>query len=641
MSDFEHQLGLPSTSFTDHVGIPTIQYYSSADTNTGLRSPDDAFINIPHMHAGRDKYGAQDIKFRRLLHMTMQMTFVITQIAMDTIELLPESNTPPPTRLELCETIIASLNNLLNNTINGRVFMSRFKAAKRDAKQWLSGDEWRLVSEDVRPVLGISGGQRLAGLGKAVGEPDSLERRRDLNSLWETNFPDLHLIVPRDESRREEWMELFLPLQEGQFYFLAVLSRLPVDEHQKALLKTLRPDWQGDDSWMANANDRTSVVLKSGLWAHKTRGFNRQGRLMRPSATHPDIWRPAKDMQGSPIGISVSKGKFVVRWLQPDGSKVSLRLNAAFAIPARSEETRALSFTKDGLDIIDADGTPIRSTAKGKNPPLALASIPRTRFLSTEPKQLLIDLWKAVLACRGIDTGEADIVGKDWPKGKGVDRIPRHAKAEKPRQNRPPEELDANYLLDCFLSERFPEGGLFRTAPSTRPGKDDSTEDLQAFVAFIKQPEYRKHPYTDSWLADLDRPTPMVAVLESNLQVLRSMRSERDRAWSSTETKFLLGPPGTATAWANTQPSKGSEYLPATRRGPRGGRGHGRGSSISGGAPLVRKRKTVLVGEDDDDVEAGDPAEVEFDDGMSIQPRKQMKSAKPLPSKQFAMEYEE
>jgi hypothetical protein len=58
------------------------------------------------------------------------------------------------------------------------------------------------------------------------------------------------------------------------------------------------------------------------------------------------------------------------------------------------------------------------------------------------------------------------------------------AREEKPRQNRPPQPFDANHPLDQFLNGRFPEGGRFRTAQKDRV--QSSTEDLQAFVQFLK-----------------------------------------------------------------------------------------------------------------------------------------------------------
>lgn len=36
----------------------------------------------------------------------------------------------------------------------------------------------------------------------------------------------------------------------------------------------------------------------------------------------------------------------------------------------------------------------------------------------------------------------------------------------------------------------------------------ESTGNTEAFLAFLKQPEYVAHPYTDTWLSDLDLTKP-------------------------------------------------------------------------------------------------------------------------------------
>ena len=69
---------------------------------------------------------------------------------------------------------------------------------------------------------------------------------------------------------------------------------------------------------------------------------------------------------------------------------------------------------------------------------------------------------------------------------------------ETPKQNRPPKTKDANHLLYHFLIERFPNGGIFRTASCEKDPA--STEDLKAFVDFCKRKEYSTHPYSAKWL---------------------------------------------------------------------------------------------------------------------------------------------
>lgn len=117
---------------------------------------------------------------------------------------------------------------------------------------------------------------------------------------------------------------------------------------------------------------------------------------------------------------------------------------------------------------------------------------------------------------------------------------------EIPQQNRPPFENDANFLLVNFLDERFPDGGVFRTAPKEKV--PDSTQDLQAFVEFCRRPDYINHPYASQWLGMMERDTPQVATLGKNLQIYRSCTTERYNGWQPHlykmvgETRFHIGP---------------------------------------------------------------------------------------------------
>lgn len=221
---------------------------------------------------------------------------------------------------------------------------------------------------------------------------------------------------------------------------------------------------------------------------------------------------------------------------------------------------------KHGIDIINSKGNALRPVRKGGK--VAEASIVSSRFLACENGESLMELWKAVLRHRNIALPTDTLPGKDWGSAKGVDRIAINAKFERPPRNRPPQPLDANHLLDEFLKVRFPTGGIFRTAPKSN--FPDSTEDVQAFVSFLKGDEYRLHPYTTTWLAELARDNPKISVLDGNLQVIREVRKEKVRKWfpgeskgqrgkAREETRFTLGPPSSAKAWKQQESIKVSQ----------------------------------------------------------------------------------
>jgi hypothetical protein len=114
-----------SNAFTSRVGELTIQYYTEHD-GSGVSRDDDAFINIPHIHPGRDKYGVQDLELRRVLDMTMQFTFVVGDV---TLNVLDEVVNDGLMRKQLCELIIDRVTRLMN-TRNGRSWTKTFEAAK-------------------------------------------------------------------------------------------------------------------------------------------------------------------------------------------------------------------------------------------------------------------------------------------------------------------------------------------------------------------------------------------------------------------------------------------------------------------------------------------------------------------------------
>jgi hypothetical protein len=103
-----------------------------------------------------------------------------------------------------------------------------------------------------------------------------------------------------------------------------------------------------------SVKDVTSeAVIKCGFWVQK--------RVPKRSVTlYPSPFITAKEMQGYPIGIK-DDGDLRINWKHPSGTNMCLLLSARFAVPKSSRESRALSFTEYGLDIVDASGDPLRS----------------------------------------------------------------------------------------------------------------------------------------------------------------------------------------------------------------------------------------------------------------------------------------
>jgi hypothetical protein len=116
-------------------------------------------------------------------------------------------------------------------------------------------------------------------------------------------------------------------------------------------------------------------------------------------------------------------------------------------------------------------------------------------------------------------------------------------------QNSPPEKIDALWLLNQFVNERFPFGGLFWTGDSTLFPK--STADLQAFQKyglmmvertlltsnrFLKQFPHSDHSWSTEWLELLEEPNGLIT-LSTSLRWLRNVQTVRQNAASSTTSK--------------------------------------------------------------------------------------------------------
>ncbi|KAK6075089.1 hypothetical protein SCUP515_06140 [Seiridium cupressi] len=242
-ANLAHQMGLPQGAFTDHVGELTIQYYDPPDwtvSENASPDPNTAFINIPHIHPGRDQYGAEEVELRRVIFMTMQLSFLVGSIALDVNE-QQATSLYTPTRLALCQLVLQKVKFQLESTESGQKWKDKFENAKIDLKKHFAKQVTKISYASTRSAIGLAGDDLLAAFGFAVAQPHSNERKQDLIHLWNCNVAELHLMVPHEEERRFEWMHQFMTLQQGQSYYLAVSTQLPEDQHVQELVRTMRP----------------------------------------------------------------------------------------------------------------------------------------------------------------------------------------------------------------------------------------------------------------------------------------------------------------------------------------------------------------------------------------------------------------
>lgn len=554
-SDFQHENGVGMGAFTPLVAEATIQFYNDPQNDDETRE-NSAFINIPHIHPGRDKYGPQDIKLRRVFELTMYYTFLISHVATDVVD-KHYKDSEQPTRLEICTEILDEVNKLKSKEPH-RAFFKALKKAKAELVTHLTegagvrsaGAGYAAMADDVRPILNNAGSLKLARLGQAEGAPNSKDRLTQLESFWQMNMPDLHIAIPHLDENKNEWIQSLANLQLGQFFYLAVIGQAEPDEYTNQILSTFPPPWaqNGDDTWLNSKSERKNATLTAGLWLQQRPNA---GKKLRRA--FPQSFAPASEQQGRPIGLLATSGYGHIRLLTADGQKQTFRIQCKAAIPTSHLEMRALDFNELGINIVDSQGNVFRTQLAGTK--MSAASIPWQAFQTNED---LRSLWQEICTMNSI-TIPVDAVPqqatRDWGS-KGVAALTDKAKKEAPFQNKPPAEEDANHILVSFLDQRFPNGGNFQTISQSDYPK--STGDQDAFAEFLRQPHLVGHPYLEFWKSKFHIEKPTIAVLNKNIPIYRSCTkyvhnlisisrvNAQGKKLAVQDTILTIGPPGSA-----------------------------------------------------------------------------------------------
>ncbi|BCS24477.1 uncharacterized protein APUU_40921A [Aspergillus puulaauensis] len=384
------------------------------------------------------------------------------------------------------------------------------------------------------PIFGYGTFDCIFSFGRAHGSQNSPERISQLEKLWAENIPELHLAIPNNEEMHERWVKELSSLTQGQSYFLKVVDGLPQSEYLKALALVCKSTGRHKRRY-DGIGEKTQ--MRSGLWV------SRKDIQARRVELSPRV--KTKDLQGFPVEIKPNS-EIKIKWLTSGGQEQTLTVESPrCAMPQNGTQTRALSFTEHGIDIVDASGFALRPCEPWEKEP-SKATLPRWGFKSKNG-QLLQELWGAVRSELGLSIPPDRIRGLP-PRINGVGLVPSNSATETPQQNKPPRVQDANFLLYNFLNERFPSGGVFRTI--SRAKDKNSTEDLQEFVKFCRRPQNVNHPYCAKWLDMLDRPRPFIAILAPNIRAYRSCQTQKTYPYMPgsgchlTETVFHVGPRG-------------------------------------------------------------------------------------------------
>ncbi|CAD0037536.1 unnamed protein product [Aureobasidium pullulans] len=468
-ANFDSLNGIKMNSYTSVVCEPSIQYYDNAKKHDA----NSAFINVPLYDPGRDKYGSNSPEIRRLIDLSMRYVFLLVDTAG---AVLSEQNSNMPlNRLDMCKAIIARMEKLSEVNPAHRAFMAALKSARDNCAAYIRINFSQTASEDVRPVLDHAGRQIIQSLG--------------------LNLPELHTVIGHEDSLKNDWKAMFLPLHQDQYFYLAVLARLPPDRYLVELLDTVR--------------DSAIAKVQGGLWISRRKDEDRKYTVQ-----FPDAAVSAKNLHGHQVGFVDSNGLARVRWIRPDGIMDTALLGVRSAIPKTDFETRTLLFTEFGINVVSGAGEIYQTGFSGANQ----ATLPLEQILHNRG---LYTVWSAVRLAHGhnvppFGTQYDKALAKDWGKRKGVAAIAHLTASEKPSQNRPPEELDAIYPLDQYLNIYLPEGGTFyhhtpdketikdkRRIANAKPKATVTTENMKQFIEMLDSPEWVKHPYHDFWKGEL------------------------------------------------------------------------------------------------------------------------------------------
>ncbi|KAH0339747.1 hypothetical protein KCU81_g7110, partial [Aureobasidium melanogenum] len=512
LSNFDADCDRRLHALSPVVAVPSIQYHDCPRSNE-MHDPDSAFIAIPAFHPGRDKHGSDGQPIRRLIDLSTRYMYLAVQVGMDVLDGFAD-DAAIPDRLILCQEILRRLRNLSHDN---RFFLNLLAQSKADAESALRQSMTRSETENTRSMLNAEACEVLVSFGLAEGEPDSLERAVQVEQLWHANIPQLHMSIPHQATFKDAWKRQFMQLRSRQSLLLAAVTGMDPGIYEQTIISILRPQWQLPDSWLHNQ----SFTVEFGLWIHR----GEPGSLKNKNL-FPDRALSAFDLQAKPI------------------SNIVLYLPKA-AVTKSVSETRALIYTKLGIDLVDGRGQAFRTERSGG---AALGvTIPKQTLLSNETTK---QLWLAVLEAHSIDPelelvdSDDDEAAQDWGH-KGTGMLSARAKSITPRQHLPPRPNDALYPLYIFLQQEFPQGGNYDLASVDK--YCDSKEHTRAFVRFLKTASFRKHPFAADWLEKLDRSFPSTGILTSNLPLLRNVKKVQ-RPTHNRDEYLVIGPPSSAVS---------------------------------------------------------------------------------------------
>ncbi|THW15587.1 hypothetical protein D6D23_08903 [Aureobasidium pullulans] len=211
-ANFQNEGGMThGLSLLEVVGEITIQYHGSQDDD------DSAFLAIPHIHPGFEKY--VDASLHQILLRFMDLTWQMTiHLADQARKLLDEDHAQKITRTRKahCMEIIERIEHQRASDPDMRAFMQNFRQASEDLRGGWIGMHPPPEVEDYRPLPNENGRARIVAIGRAEGHPHSGQRAQQLETLWSQRVDNLSYSGGK---YKQKWMDDFLGLERGQQMF--------------------------------------------------------------------------------------------------------------------------------------------------------------------------------------------------------------------------------------------------------------------------------------------------------------------------------------------------------------------------------------------------------------------------------------
>jgi hypothetical protein len=191
-SSFAHLYGF-SGNLLPQVGVPRIAFLDNSWMKTEQPTPpaDDAFIVIPHLDPGVEKYGVRHPALAKVMDLTWILTMVYADVALEMVESIRsrQATGKPVDRLTMCTEIMNEANTIFKES----GFLWLLGEAKAELLQAVGSKTRGTVSDPEALSRNLSKATKstIEMCGFAEYAPNSEERKQQVDFLWKMNYPTL------------------------------------------------------------------------------------------------------------------------------------------------------------------------------------------------------------------------------------------------------------------------------------------------------------------------------------------------------------------------------------------------------------------------------------------------------------------